>query len=66
MGTARFPSIEAWVETDVKGWTLSDLIDGGQYQTLLQAAQSELTTFVQNDGTVAFESPAHIVVVKKA
>jgi hypothetical protein len=26
-GTARFPSIESWVHTDVKGWTLADLID---------------------------------------
>ena len=29
-GTARFPSIESWVRTDVKGWTLADLIDAGQ------------------------------------
>ena len=31
-GTARFPSIEAWVRTDVKGWTLADLIDDDQYR----------------------------------
>ncbi len=39
-GTARFPSIEAWVHTDVKGWTLADLIDDAQYRQLLQAAQT--------------------------
>ena len=25
--TAHFPSLEAWVQTDVKGWTLADMID---------------------------------------
>ena len=60
-GTARFPSIEAWVHTDVKGWTLADLIDDAQYRQLLQAAQTELRRFTGADGSVAFASPAHIV-----
>ena len=49
-GTARFPSIESWVHTDVKGWTL----------TLLREAERDLKSFVQSDGTVAFAAPAHI------
>jgi SAM-dependent methyltransferase len=57
----RFPSIEAWVRTDVKGWTLADLIDERQYQELQQAAPEALARFVQADGSVAFESPAHIL-----
>lgn len=60
-GTGRFPSIESWVHTDVKGWTLADLIDDAQYDELRRAAEKELTPFVQSDGTVAFRSPAHIV-----
>ena len=31
-GEARFPSLEAWVHTDVKGWTLADKIDDAQYR----------------------------------
>ena len=58
--TAHFPSLEAWVQTDVKGWTLADMIDDGQYQTLLKAAREELGGFELSDGTVAFNSPAHI------
>ncbi len=61
VGTARFPSIESWVHTDVKGWTLADLIDDAQYQVLLRAAQVELKRFARPDGTVGFASPAHIV-----
>ncbi len=59
--TARFPSLDAWVHTDVKGWTLADMIDDAQYRTLLQAAHAELTRFQRADGSVAFSSPAHIV-----
>ena len=31
-GTARFASVEAWVHTDIKGWTLADMIDDEQYR----------------------------------
>lgn len=65
-GTARFPSISSWVYTDVKGWTLSDMIDDTQYQLLLQEAEKELRQFVLPDDTVAFRSPAHIVTTTKA
>ena len=54
-----------WVHTDVKGWTLADLIDDAQYGELRQAAETELTPYVQRDGTVAFSSPAHIVIAVK-
>jgi ubiquinone/menaquinone biosynthesis C-methylase UbiE len=65
-GTARFPSIESWVHTDVKGWTLADLIDEAQYRTLLQEAKRELQRYAQSDGTVAFSAPAHIVTATKS
>ena len=65
-GSAHFPSIEAWVHTDVKGWTLADLIDDAQYQVLLQEAQRDLNPYVQSDGTVSFRSPAHILTATKS
>jgi SAM-dependent methyltransferase len=64
-GTARFPSMEAWVHTDVRGWTLADVLDDGQYRTLLGEAERALTPYVQPDGTVAFRAPAHIVTAMK-
>jgi len=60
-----FPSIEDWVHTDVKGWTLADMIDDDQYRTLLDAARTELAEFVQGDGTVSFAAPAHILKAAK-
>jgi SAM-dependent methyltransferase len=65
-GAARFPSIADWVRTDVKGWTLADAIDDAQYVRLQEAAQQELKHFAAADGTVRFDSPAHIVTAVKA
>ena len=59
-GTARFASIEAWVHTDVRGWTLADMIDDAQYAELLAAAHVDLAEFVGTDGRVAFPAPALI------
>lgn len=59
-GEARFESLEAWVRTDVKGWTLADLIDDAQYAELLSAATTELAHFVAPDGGVRFPAPALI------
>jgi len=64
-GTARFPSIEAWIHADVKGWTMDDEIDDADYERLLTEAKSDLAQFVLADGTVAFATPAHIVTASK-
>ncbi len=59
-GTARFESVEEWIYTDVKGWTLADVIDDEDYQRLRRAATRRLSRFVLDDGSVAFDAPAHI------
>ena len=60
-GQACFPSIEAWIYTDIKGWTLADVIDEVAYERLQEYAPQKLAQFVQADGSVAFAAPAHIV-----
>jgi SAM-dependent methyltransferase len=62
-GVARFPSLRSWVFTDVKGWTLADMIDDAQMDLLLREAERELRRFVATDGRVEFSAPAHIVTV---
>lgn len=64
-GTAHFESIDAWVHTDVRGWTLADMIDDEQYQQLLTAASAELEQFVDDDGHVRFDAPALVVSATK-
>jgi ubiquinone/menaquinone biosynthesis C-methylase UbiE len=65
-GTARFPSIQAWIYTDVRGWTLADLLDDAQFARLLAEAERVMQPFVTADGTVAFDTPAHILSATKA
>lgn len=65
-GTARFPSIDAWMYTDIKGWVLADMLDDDQFALLLKEAQQTLKPFINADGKVAFRSPAHIVTAVKS
>jgi ubiquinone/menaquinone biosynthesis C-methylase UbiE len=62
-GRVHFPSVEDWIYVDIKGWTLADIIDDEGYERLRQYAPKKLAQFVQPDGSVSFNAPAHIVVV---
>lgn len=64
-GTARFPSIQDWVYTDIKGWTLAEVLDDAQFERLQIEAERALQPFVTAGGTVAFDAPAHIVSATK-
>jgi hypothetical protein len=64
-GRARYPSIRYWMEADIRGWTLADVLDDAQFEVLVSEAETELASFVTNDGTVEFSSPAHIVTATK-
>lgn len=57
-GTARFSSIADWVHTDVRGWTLADLVDDAAEAALVARAEHELARFVSAEGSVAFPAPA--------
>jgi SAM-dependent methyltransferase len=66
VGTARFPSIESWIYTEIRGFTLADVLDDEQFELLLREAASALRPFVTADATVAFNAPAHIVLATKS
>ncbi len=57
-GTARFPSIDDWVRTDIRGWTLSDALTDTQFDVLLTEARRDLARFADGDGRVRFPAPA--------
>jgi ubiquinone/menaquinone biosynthesis C-methylase UbiE len=59
-GTARFASLEAWLHTEVRGWTLADEIDDDGFTALLDAAAHDLDDLVGADG-VAFDVSALVV-----
>ncbi len=59
-GLARFDSLDQWLFTDIRGWTLADHIDDDQFGRLRQRANFTLTRFVDTDGRVRFPAPALI------
>lgn len=59
--TARFPSIEAWVNTDIKGWVMSEQFSDEEIARLVSAAEDSLGQYVTPAGSVAFTAPGHIV-----
>jgi len=62
-GTARFPSIRAMVEADLRGWLPVMGVDLNEdlIETILEEAEEALSQYVAKNGTVEFDAPAHIV-----
>ncbi|MEJ8569377.1 class I SAM-dependent methyltransferase [Elongatibacter sediminis] len=62
-GTARFPSIRVMVEADLRGWLpiMGVHLEDSRIEAILQAAEDVLARYVNNDGEVEFNAPAHIV-----
>lgn len=59
-GRARFPSLEAWLTTEIKAWTLEALVSDQQLSTLLAEAPRALGQFTTPTGAVTFDMPALI------
>lgn len=57
--TARFPSVEAWVEAEVRGWVGGDFGER-EYAALMADARRVLAPFVHPDGAAEFALPAII------
>jgi SAM-dependent methyltransferase len=66
-GAARFPSIRAMVEADLRGWLplVGVSLTEDVIETVLQEASAALGSYVIEDGTVQFAIPAHIATVER-
>lgn len=65
-GTMRYPTIEAFVETEVKGSPLEALLDTESYQGLTQEAQEKLQQFCNDGGAVVMPMDAFIITAEKS
>lgn len=67
-GTARFPNIRTMVEADVRGWlpTAGVMLGESKIEEILDEAERVMKIYVTADGSVTFDSPAHIVTARKA
>lgn len=68
VGRAQFPSVRSMVEADLRGWlpVMGVDLEEDLILSILAAAEKELAPFVQADGRVEFDSPAHILSADKA
>ena len=53
-GTVTFPSMNAWMFTEIRGWTLAGTIDDRGFDRLTAEADARLGQFRQADGRVQF------------
>lgn len=60
---ARFPSIEAFLRTEIDGWVLKGRVD---VDALILRAQERLKPYVGADGTVAIPMAGHVVTCSKS
>jgi SAM-dependent methyltransferase len=62
-GMARFPSIRAMVEADLRGWLplMNVVLPEKMIAEILEEAERVLGSYVMPDGSVSFEMSAHIV-----
>jgi SAM-dependent methyltransferase len=62
-GTAHFPSVRIMVEADLRGWlpVMGVFLTEEQIAGILQEAEHVLEQYVTPDGTVVFDTSAHIV-----
>jgi hypothetical protein len=47
--------------TDIKGWTLAEVINDDDYERLRKAAPAYLEEFAGEEGEIEFEAPANLV-----
>lgn len=64
-GTVTFSTIEQFIDMEVKGTPLGDLIDEAGYKGLLSEAKEKLQHFLGDSGEVVIPMDAYIVTAKK-
>jgi SAM-dependent methyltransferase len=65
-GEITFPSIAAFVETEVKGSPLEDLLDEESYRGLMEEAKDKLVQFCIEGGEVVMPMDAFVITSKNA
>lgn len=63
-GTARHGSIDGWIDTEIGGWTLADMVSPDELAALKTASAPAFAHYISGDGRVAFPAPAHLVVIR--
>jgi SAM-dependent methyltransferase len=65
-GTVTYPTIDVFVETEVKGSPLEALLDEESYQGLLREAREKLRPFCTEGGAVVMPMDAFVITAERA
>lgn len=65
-GSIRFPSVKEFINTEVKGSPLADMLDDDAMKALADEAESALASFVVQSGEIVMPMDAHITTANKA
>jgi SAM-dependent methyltransferase len=65
LGSARFPSIEEFVTTEIESTPLLERIDADIYRRIFDDAQEALSPYVTSSGNVAVPIQGHLVAARK-
>jgi SAM-dependent methyltransferase len=65
-GEARFASIDSWIHTEIRGWTLADEIDDEQLADLVEAGRDRLRAFADGAGRVTFPVSALVGIGRRS
>jgi SAM-dependent methyltransferase len=62
-GTARFPSVRVMVEADLRGWlpVMGVVLPENRIARILEEAENDLRSYVTREGSVSFQTSAHLV-----
>lgn len=63
-GTALHASFDQWIDTEIGGWTMADMVSPEQITTLKAAATPLFSDFAGENGQIAFPAPAHFVLIR--
>ncbi|PKP74090.1 MAG: methyltransferase type 11 [Alphaproteobacteria bacterium HGW-Alphaproteobacteria-6] len=63
-GTARHASLDDWIDTEIGGWTLADIVTDNQRRTLKSRARTIFSDLAVFDGSLAFPAPVHLVIAR--
>ena len=63
-GTAVFASIDDWIHTEIRGWTLAGSIGDDEFAEVLRLAHMRLGRFAES-GRVSFPAPALMAVTRR-
>lgn len=64
-GTARHPSLDGWLDTEVGGWTISETVTPDQLAAIKTEARETFAQHIARDGSLAFPAPAHFLLARK-